>query len=163
MPFSRNKRVSWGLKSVIMWLTLIFNWKNIKSFGKGDSWRKLIFSEYLLCVNCHDKYSLWVTSFKSQNDPKTLVCWKQVTWQCHSLPHTNAHLYHYQNKETFASCQRLPLMLLVMTRNFFHRGICSTMTRKWVLSFWKKMYCINCLLHAHLVGSRVIELLSEFL
>jgi hypothetical protein len=30
-----------------------------------------------------------------------LVCCKQVSLQCHSLPHPNAHLCHYQNKETF--------------------------------------------------------------
>lgn len=102
-----------------MWLTLIFNWKNITSFGKSDSWRKWMFNEYLLCDNYCSKYSSWITSFKSRSDPKILVCWKQATLQCHSLPHPKAHLCHYQNKETFASCQRLPLILLVMTRDFF--------------------------------------------
>lgn len=119
MLFSRNKRVSTVLKSVIMWLTLIFNWKNITSFGKSDSWRKWMFNEYLLCDNYCSKYSSWITSFKSRSDPKILVCRKQAMLQCHSPPHPKAHLCHYQNKETFASCQRLPLMLLVMTRDFF--------------------------------------------
>lgn len=92
-----------------------------------------------------------------------LVCWKQVPPLCHSLIHPNPHLRHYQNKETFASCQRLPLMLPVMTRDLFHGGVCSSVSRKWVLSFWKKMCCINCLLHSYLLGSRVLELVSEFM
>lgn len=163
MPFFQEQRGFWDVESVIMWLILIFDRKNMKSFGKGDSWRKLMFNEYLPCANWCNKCSPWEISFKSHNDPKMLVCWKQDTLQCHSLPHPNAHLCHYQNKETFASFLRLPLMLLVMTRDFFHRGVCSTVTRKWVLSFWKKMYYINCLLYSYLVGSRVLELVSEFM
>lgn len=66
------------------------------------------------------------------HDPKMSAGWKQDPLNCHSLPPPNAHLCHYQNKEASASCQRQPLMLLVMTMDFFfpHRGVCLRLCDK---------------------------------
>lgn len=98
------------------------------------------------------------------HDPKMSAGWKPDTLNCHSWPHPDAHLCHYQNKETFASCQRQALMPLVMTTDiFFHRGVCSSVTGKWVPSFWRKMHYINCFSHFYLQGSRAAELVEEFL
>lgn len=115
MPFWKQK-VFLNVERVPRCVWLIFDWNILRILAKvavKGNWCWMDAYHALIAP-----LDVGWKGLESQ-DPKMSAGWKQDPLNCHNPPPPNARLCHYQNKETLASCQRQPLMLLVMTMDFF--------------------------------------------